>query len=74
MPKKKKVTFDYKKDHHTRGGEKVVTHIFTDKIMGVIIDADGTDGSFCSWDLETGNRKGCDQSQDHIQDLINVTE
>lgn len=60
----------------TRGGNQVVAITFKEhhKIMGIVIDNDGLDGEFCSWDMSTGIRIGApDQITHHVQDLINDT-
>lgn len=67
-------TFDHKKGFKTRGGHEVLTVTFVSqkKLMGIIIDIDGSDGVFCSWDIATGKRIGMGSvSGEHIQDLIN---
>jgi len=69
--------FDYKSNFKTRGGQEVLPVIFVNKskIMGTIIDKDGEDGVFCSWEITTGKRIGMGTvSGDHIQDLINGSD
>ena len=72
--KKEEHIFDHTKRYMTRGGYEVVAFAFANKIMGIIIDKDGSDGVFCSWSILNGKRIGMgEHSGEHIQDLINVT-
>lgn len=75
--KNEKPAFDSKKGFKTRGEHEVLAVKFVNKskILGVIIDKDGEDGVFCSWDITTGKRIGMGAvSGEHIQDLINDRE
>ncbi len=72
--KDKEPTYDYKKGFKTRDGQEVLAVNFVNKSkqMGIIIDKNGGDGVFCSWDITTGKRIGMGNvSGEHIQDLIN---
>ena len=75
MTKKKEPTFDPTKGFTTRGGNEVIAVTFKPehKLMGIVIDKDGQNGAFCSWDMDTGHRIGLgrEEAPPHVQDLIN---
>ena len=67
--------FDHNLSFTTRSGNQVLAVKFEneDKLMGVIIEKDGSNGQFCSWEMSTGKRigMGCTSNGKHAQDLVN---
>jgi hypothetical protein len=74
MANKKEPKFDPNKGFMTRDGNEVIAVTFKleNKLMGIVIDKDGQNGAFCSWDMATGHRIGIGRTgEPHIQDLTN---